>query len=78
MLTNFGSGTVGPEVMAQSPGPHLQFGGAPVTVESPSREEPAGHWLHQPVNHGAGPIGLRVIESQDKAFGFGNQFFNGL
>ena len=76
MLTDFGSGAIGPEIMAQSPSPDLQFSRTPVPVESTSGEEPAGHWFHKPVNHIAGAISLGILESQDKAFSFSRQFFN--
>ena len=76
MLTNFSSGAIRPEVMAQRPSPDLQFSRTPVTVKSAGGEKPTRHGFHEPINHIAGAISLGVIEGQDEAFGFSHQLFN--
>ena len=78
MLTDFSSGTIRPEVMAQRPSAYLQFSRAPMTVKSSRREEPASHWLHETINHIAGAISLGVIEGQNKTLSFSSKFFHSL
>jgi hypothetical protein len=63
--------------MKQGPSPNLQLGGGPVTVKEASGEEPAGHGVHLPVNHIAGPIGGWIVEGQQEKLGLGDQLWGG-
>ena len=77
MLGELSTRTVGLEVMQERPAPHLEFGGAEVSMKVTGLEQTAGQGFHVAVDHIPGAMSLRIVESQREARCFHTPFMNG-
>jgi len=78
LFTRFGPGTIGHEIVKESPGTDLQFSRGPVAMEVTRGGKPTVEWNHVPVNHVAGAIGCRIVKGQSKNIRIGAKFMNGI
>ena len=76
VLTNIGSRAVRPEVVQNGPSTDLLFSRRPVSMKEASTHEPAIHGVHMAIDHVAGAVGIREVESQEKRVLLGAELFN--